>query len=124
MQPANAFPQPPRITLHFVVKHLVWLAILSTALVLPAFGGQVLLGAPSSKAVLQISAQVVSVLPSPSFPATTQPAKSDAIRYEFSAPSPLEVNKTILVISGRGQSLSDAALNKSTVLERTTIVEP
>jgi len=124
MNLANApFPKQTRIVSNpFAAKHLVKLAILSASLLSPAFGGEASIGTPSSKAVLQISAQVISVLPSPSAPTTTQAASRDAIQYEFSTPLPLEVDRTILVIPMHEQSLSRATSNESAVLKCTTIV--
>lgn len=98
------------------------LAILSACLVPFAFGGEALSETSKSKTVLQISAQVVVALPSPSTP-TIQSTGNDAVQYEFPALSTMEVNRAMLSIPVPVQSLHGTGTNKSAVLERTTIVE-
>lgn len=105
-----------------IARYIVRLAILSVCLAPFAFGGETLAETPKSKAVLQISVQVVAGLPSPSIP-TPQSINNDAIQYEFPALSTMEVNRAVLVVPMPVQPLHGTVTNESAVLERTTIVE-
>lgn len=122
MQLTNSRLQFDKILNLFTARSIVRLAILSACLAPFAFGGDALPETSKSKTVLQISAQVVAVLPSPPTP-TTQSINNDAIQYEFPALSTMEVNRAVLVVPMPVQPLHGTVTNKSVVLERITIVE-
>ena len=122
MQLTNNHPQFDRIFSPFTAGYIVRLAILSACLVPLAFGGEALRETSKSKAVLQISAQVVVALPSPSTPAF-QSVSNDAVQYEFPALSTMEVNRAMLIVPMPAQPLHGTGTSKFAVLKRTTIVE-